>query len=152
MARARETPVQINLNLSLPRDESTVTVARHVVRVSLCEIGVTEDCVADIEVALSEASTNVLRHSGPGDAYEVSCEMNDASCIIRVIDAGRGFDHASLGFGEADGTAEQGRGIQLMRSLVDSVRFESIPEDGTIVHLEKGLEFTERSLVARSRR
>jgi serine/threonine-protein kinase RsbW len=140
------------LRLSLPTDEATVPVARHIVRVSLDEIGVTEDCVADIEIALSEASTNVLRHSGPGDAYEVSCEMNDESCTIRVVDTGRGFDHASLGFDAADSSAEQGRGIQLMRALVDSVRFVSLPEEGTIVHLVKELEFTERSLVARTRR
>jgi hypothetical protein len=34
-----------------------------------------------------------------------------------------------------------------MRALVDKVRFESKPEAGTIVHLEKNLEFDENSPV-----
>lgn len=151
MACAEENSVQITLSLNLPRDESTVTVARHIVRASLAEIGVAGGCASDIEIALSEASTNVLKHSGPGDDYEVSCEMNDNTCIIRVVDTGHGFDHSTLGYENADMSAEQGRGIQLMRALVDKVQFLSKPEEGTIVHLEKTLEFTEDSLVTRSR-
>ena len=71
--------------------------------------------------------------------------MNETECVIRVVDTGHGFDFASPGLGTAEITAEQGRGIQLMRALVDRVRFLSKPEEGTIVHLEKVLEFTDRS-------
>ena len=151
MALAKENAVLITVSLNLASDAATVPVARHIVRASLDEIGVTTDCVTDIEIALSEAATNVLKHAGPGDSYEVSCELNDTSCIIRVVDRGHGFDHATLGFDHADASAEQGRGIQLMRELVDQVRFISKPEDGTIVHLEKRLTFTDESIVVRAR-
>jgi serine/threonine-protein kinase RsbW len=151
MADPEEHQVQFRLTLCLPSDESSVPVARHIVRSALDGMGVDRACVSDIEVALTEASTNVLKHSGPGDEYEVSCEMTDGLCTIRVVDTGRGFDHSTLG-GAADTSAERGRGIQLMRALVDSVRFMSKPENGTIVHLEKSLEFSERSIVARASR
>jgi hypothetical protein len=39
--------------------------------------------------------------------------------------------------------------VELMRALVDNVRFESKPEAGTIVHLEKELTFQDGSVVRR---
>jgi serine/threonine-protein kinase RsbW len=141
--------VQITLTLCLPRDEGTIAVARHIASNAIEEIGVLEDSVHDIAVALTEACTNVLKHSGPGDEYEVSLEVDDDQCIIRVIDTGRGFDSARLGLAHADTSAEQGRGIELMRALVDQVKFISKPEAGTVVHLEKTLKFDEDSVAVR---
>ena len=143
--------MQITLTLSLPRDEGTIPVARHIASNAIEEIGVIEDAVHDIAVALTEACTNVLKHSGAGDEYEVSIEVAGDHCIIRVIDTGHGFDSTSLGLADADTSAEQGRGIQLMRALVDQVKFISKPEAGTIVHLEKALTFEDDSILARAR-
>jgi len=143
--------MQIIIALLLPRDEQTVPVSRHIAANAMAEIGVAEDSTHDIAVALTEACTNVLKHSGPGDEYEVSLEVDEDQCVIRVVDTGRGFDAASLDFGHARNSAEQGRGIELMRTLVDQVRFISKPEAGTIVHLEKTLEFDDRSFVGRTR-
>ena len=108
--------MQIILALSLPRDEQTIPVSRHIAVSAMAEIGVSEDSTHDIAVALTEACTNVLKHSGPGDEFEVSLEVDDDQCVIRVVDTGHGFDSDSLGFGHADTSAEQGRGIELMRS------------------------------------
>ena len=41
---------------------------------------------------------------------------------------------------------QQGRGIELMRAVVDRVRFVSKPEAGTIVHLEKSVAYAEDSV------
>jgi hypothetical protein len=48
-----------------------------------------------------------------------------------------------LGLAEADSTAEEGRGIHLMRALVDKVEFTSRPQTGTVVHLEKALRWSD---------
>jgi serine/threonine-protein kinase RsbW len=144
--------VLITLTLCLPRDEQTVTMARHIASSAMDEIGVDEDAVHDIAVALTEACTNVLKHSGPGDEYEVTLEVDDQQCTIRVVDTGHGFDSAALGLAHADSSAEQGRGIELMRALVDQVRFISRPEAGTVVHLEKSIAYNRDSLVAPKRR
>ncbi len=84
--------MQITLALALPRDEMTIPVSRHIATNAMNEIGVAEDCMHDIAVALTEACTNVLRHSGPGDEYEVSLVVDEDDCVIRVVDTGRGFD------------------------------------------------------------
>jgi len=138
--------VKIILALCLPRDEQAIPVSRHLAVTAMGEIGVTEDCIHDIAVALTEACTNVLKHSGPGDEFEISLDVDDNQCVIRVVDTGHGFDSESLGIGRADAAAEQGRGLELMRALVDKVKFVSKPEAGTVVYLEKVLEFESGSL------
>jgi serine/threonine-protein kinase RsbW len=141
--------VEIKFTLQLPRDALSVPVVRKVLQSSMRTLGVAEDCLTDIELALTEACTNVLDHAAAGDEYEVIAGLDDNACIIEVVDAGRGFDADHLGHAAADPSAEEGRGIQLIRSLVDRVHFKSRPERGMIVHLEKQLEFTEGSPLQR---
>lgn len=143
--------MQLSLALTLPRDEQTIPVTRHIVHHALAEVGAMKDCMEDIAIAQTEACANVVKHSGPGDQYEVRVDIDQEKCVIRVIDTGRGFDSQTLTDAEADPEtlAERGRGILLMRSLVDEVRFVSKPEAGTIVHLEKSLEFRADSVVNR---
>lgn len=143
--------VHINLTLLLPRDNSTLPLVRHLAKHSLWEIGVTRDCAADMELALTEACANVVEHACNDDEYEVEISLTDTMCEIRVVDRGSGFDFASLGRHDADTSSEGGRGIQLMRALVDNIRFQSMPEAGTVVHLVKQLDFegdADRALVA----
>ncbi len=140
----------ITFSLSLPRDGLSVPVVRHICRNALDDLGVSRGCIQDIELALAEACTNVLKHAeGTSDEYEVSVEVVDRSCDIRVIDTGTGFDHEGREPAQPGGTAEGGRGIHLMQSLVDSVHFISKPEVGTIVHLQKTLDLTDHSILRR---
>jgi serine/threonine-protein kinase RsbW len=141
--------VEIKFTLQLPRDAMSVPVVRRVLNSSMRTLGVAEDCLTDIEIALTEACTNVLDHATAGDEYEVVAGLDDSACVIEVIDTGRGFDADHLGHAEADPSAEEGRGIQLIRALVDKVHFRSRPERGMIVHLEKQLDFTEGSPLQR---
>ncbi len=132
--------MQLVLAVSLPRDNMSIPVSRHIVMDALRELGVAEDCIHDIAIAQSEACTNVVDHSGPGDEYEVKVEICDKRCVISVVDTGRGFDSAHARM-STDLGSERGRGIQLMRALVDEVHFASDPESGTAVRLEKVLAF-----------
>ena len=138
-------------NLCLPRDEASVPVVRRVCRDSLVMLGVQRDCVADIELAVTEACTNVLKHVAHTDEqYEVSVELSDGNCDIRVIDtAGADFDHETRGFEEVAMSAESGRGIFIMRAMVDELKFVSAPEQGSVVHLVKKLELEDDSVLRR---
>ena len=141
--------MEVKFTLQLPRDALTVPVVRRVLNSSMRTLGVAEDCLTDIEIALAEACTNVLDHAVDGDEYEVVAGLDNESCVIDVVDTGRGFDADHLGHAEADPSAEEGRGIQLIRALVDKVRFASRPETGMIVHLEKQLDFVDGSPLQR---
>jgi serine/threonine-protein kinase RsbW len=136
--------------LSLPRDEASVPVVRRLCKSALDDLGVHETCVSDIELAVTEACTNVLKHAhGTPDIYDVNVEFNDHDCSIRVIDSGAGFDASKEGREEALVGDESGRGIHLIRALVDNVQFTSRPEDGTVVHLEKRLVLMPNSILQR---
>ena len=128
--------MELSLALTLPRDEQTVPVARHIVRNAMEQVGVESSCVYDVELVLSEACTNVLLHSGPGDQYKVRLDLEDHLSVIRVIDVGRGFDSAKLQAEDSLLDAERGRGLGLMRALVDRLDLTSRSEAGTIVTLE----------------
>lgn len=130
--------MEISLRLQLPRDELSIPLVRHLCRQALREVGVAPDCSSDIEVALSEACTNALRHSGGGEEYEVHLALQARHCVIAVQDTGHGFDGQST---RADPSAERGRGVELMHALVDRVAFVASPQAGTVVHLEKELVF-----------
>jgi serine/threonine-protein kinase RsbW len=132
--------IEVNLSLCLPRDVQTVPLVRHVIGNTMQEFGVTRACRADVELAVTEACANVLDHSQAGDEYEVKVAVDERLCQIRVIDRGHGFDFATLD-GDTDPGSERGRGVQLMKALVDNIRFESEPEAGTVVHLVKSLDF-----------
>jgi serine/threonine-protein kinase RsbW len=144
--------MELSLALTLPRDEQTVPVARHVVRNAMEQVGVDETSVYDIELALSEACTNVLLHSGPGDQYVVRLDLEDRLAVMRVIDVGHGIDSAKLQAEDALPEDERGRGLGLMQALVDRVDFTSRPEAGTIVTLEKVLTLNEKGLLAGHRK
>ena len=137
--------MQILFTVVLPRDEVTVPLIRHIVRDSLLKIGATRDCVADIELALTEACSNVLHHAKAHPSeYSVSVDVDDGTCDIRITDRGTGFDAGAIGI--AAETAESGRGITLMRALVDDLKFVSNSK-GTVVHLAKRLDLTDDSLM-----
>jgi serine/threonine-protein kinase RsbW len=131
---------RLSLSLQLPRDNVSIALLRHLVRVLLTEIGVIDEDRGDVELALSEAATNVVEHSGCEDAYEVAITVGPTLAELRVVDLGRGFDHANLSL-EGALDDERGRGLVLMNALVDNVGFDSAPERGTVVHLVKRLHF-----------
>lgn len=146
----------ISLSVQLPRDRMSAPVIRHLAHYALAEVGVTEEVIFDIELALSEACTNVLSHSGPGDAYEVTISIRGGKCELRIRDTGRGFDHVTIRHHSAGLDAERGRGMALMQQVMDRVDFVSEPERGTLVRLTKELTFDEdspaRVLLAAERR
>jgi len=135
--------VELNVSLVLPRDALSVPVARHICDSAMGELGVLDSCRSDIVGALTEACTNVVDHSSDDHPYEVTITLDEARCSIRIIDPGSEADVSSLGPQAIDLDAETGRGISLMRALVDNVRFTREPDDGMVVHLTKQLEFDE---------
>ena len=137
----------VSLTLRLLHDRDGVPLARHVVRESLAAIDVTSGVIDDIELALSEACTNVLRHAGPGDAYEVVLHVRAGRCEVQVTDHGQGFDLASVRKRRPGGQSERGRGLAIMEGVMDAVEVVSRPGQGSRVTLVKQLAFTPGSAV-----
>jgi serine/threonine-protein kinase RsbW len=135
--------VRIQVVMTLPREAVSVPLTRRTVAAALTAAGVEPDCLAEVEVALSEACTNVLNHAGKGDAYEVAINISDQQLRMDVIDFGSGFGQPPPHGSSMPGpTAESGRGLALMRALTDQAVFDSVSGDGGAVHLMKRLRWS----------
>lgn len=139
--------MEIRFSLRLPRDVATVPLVRTICRDAMRRLGVTDDCQGDVALALTEACANVVQHAEGVNEYEVVIEFCGGLCHIRVIDNGGGIDLRDSSRTETRLDREWGRGVVLMRLLVDRLAFESRPEDGTIVHLQKRLELEEGAVL-----
>lgn len=139
--------LKIGIALQLPRDRDTVGLVRRFSTAGLDELGLTEECSSVIQVALSEACSNIVEHADNSDDYKVELSVDDWLCEITVVDTGRGFDHESLGHDFPDPNEAQGRGVALMRSLMDATSFRSEPQSGTVVHLTKIVDYRDDSPV-----
>jgi serine/threonine-protein kinase RsbW len=136
--------VRIQVVMTLPREARNVPVVRRTVATALESAGVTDECVEEVQVALSEACTNVFQHAGEGAAYEVVINIGDEQLTMDVLDSGSGFgnlDGAASALPDLD--AEGGRGIALMRALSDRAVFDTVTGRGGSVHLMKYLRWSD---------
>ena len=94
----------------------------------------------DIEIALGEALANAVihgNHENPEKQVHVTCRCSmDGEVVITLRDEGEGFDWDAV----PDPTEPErrllshGRGLYLMRALMDEVSFEG---NGTVVRMRK---------------
>jgi serine/threonine-protein kinase RsbW len=132
--------MRIDVALCLPRDTSSVRVTRHVTACALTAVDADPHAMADIELALSEACANVVQHAEAGDEYEVHVIIDDDHCTVSVTDEGFGFAPAAANTSMPPPDSPRGRGVTLMRALVDDVHFHREPNGGTTVRLSKTLK------------
>lgn len=114
-------------------------VARDEIMRFLNAHGVEGEDEIDILVALQEAMANAVLHgcgNDPGKTIRCMVDVDDSEINIVVRDPGSGFDTSDVGDSAEDGTnlSNHGRGIMLMRSLMDKVNYS---HRGSEVHLMK---------------
>jgi len=141
--------MEFAFSLTLPREALSIPLARRILGSTMLDLGIDKRCVEDVEIVVTEACTNVLKHAEPDSAdYEVEVCITHESADIKIKDRGPGFDQVSPSRARAmDPTEEGGRGILLMRALVDRVEFLNDPASGTVVHLTKKLVLANGSLL-----
>jgi len=104
--------------------------------------GMDEDYVNSLLIAVIEAGTNAVQHGNMfADDKVVKFEVtvDPGNVHVRVDDLGRGFDPSRV-LNPTEGEqllSPHGRGLFLMRQLMDEVKFETGPEHGTTVFLRK---------------
>jgi serine/threonine-protein kinase RsbW len=132
--------MEVRLALYLPRDAVSVPLTRRILVAALASLGVTEDCRADIQLAVAEACGNVIRHAGPADEYEVTVSFDDEQCTIDVVDRGPGMPETAVPVEPAP-DEESGRGLHLIRMLADRFDLRSDAR-GTALRFVKRLVWT----------
>ena len=116
-------------------------LARERVKRYAAQIGFTSPALDGIEVAVGEAATNAILYGSPSETSRIvvttwfSPEVQ--AFHIEIRDQGRGFDPDTIRT-EDDTDALGGRGLRLMRALMDSVRLH-YDGQGMSVRLTKRL-------------
>lgn len=85
--------MDVKFCLVFPREALSVPVMRHVLGDTLRGLGADDDGVADLLLAVTEACSNVVRHGGPGQRYEVLASVGRDRCTVQVVNDGRTFEH-----------------------------------------------------------
>jgi serine/threonine-protein kinase RsbW len=129
--------VNVQFSVQLPTDAQSVPLVRGLLRQALQYLGVVEDGIEEIVLALTEACANVVQHAGEHEEYQVDVTIDDLVCRISVVDYGDGFDVAAAA--AAPSPLEGGRGLTLMRALVDRLAFVQDDDGRHRVTLEKRL-------------
>jgi serine/threonine-protein kinase RsbW len=129
----------IELERTLPSEVAAISPFVDGVMLLFRQCGCVSESESEVEIALREALANAIihgNHENPGKQVYVRCRCKPDEISIAVKDEGRGFDVDKI----ADPTApentgsDHGRGIYLMKALMDEVRFE---EGGVVVHMRK---------------
>jgi len=118
-------------SLVLPRERNTVPAARALAEQAMRDAGIPQTIIGELTIAISEACNNVVCHAG-GDEYRVEVLADAGCCTIVVRDHGAGFelpDDVSMPPLDAEG----GRGLALMRALVDDLDVSRPGGGGTVV-------------------
>lgn len=110
--------------LELPSSSEYLLLARLVVSCAGQLAEFEPEDVYDLKLAVTEAATNVIRHTRVG-SFQVEYKVLPGTVEITVVDRGGGFDVGEL-------TEEPGEhggfGLAVIRSLVDEVILDSSPE------------------------
>ena len=131
--------MNIAFSVRLPVDEQSVPLVRGLLRHALESLGVVSDGIDDVLLAMTEACANVVQHAGEHEKYQVDVSIDDHVCRISVLDDGQGFDVAAVTAEEPRSPLDGGRGLLLMRALVDRLAFRETEDGRHGVFLEKHL-------------
>lgn len=130
--------LSIQIVMLLPPVAESVSLARHTLAGALRVADVTDECIYEAEVAVSEACTNVFGHAAEDQNFEVLINVGDVELTLHILECGPGFPHGPRLADWPEHTAEGGRGLILMNAFSDDASFDS--EDGRgSVRLKKTL-------------
>ena len=119
--------------------------------ITLCRLALTglaglrpfsEELLADLKLALTEACSNSVRHAyedSDDGVVEIVYELQPDRLVIEVTDEGEGFDPDDAA-SESDDLSEGGLGIAIIRAIADEVDIGSRADGtGSRLRFEKAL-------------
>lgn len=110
--------------------------------------GIPESTIADMAIAVTELVNNAIRHGNREERNRevtVNLQLGDAEIEASVTDEGEGFDPDNLPdpLAEENLLKEIGRGIFIVKSLMDEFEYIFVPDRGATIRILKRLDKTE---------
>ena len=109
-------------------------------------VGLDEDSMHWVSVAIRESVINAIKHGNHGDAgkrvffeFETATRADVPELAIRVRDQGEGFDPEQVAnpLDEENLLKSSGRGIFLIRNFMEDVQLRRAPEGGMEIRMVK---------------
>jgi len=129
-------------SLVIPSDLARLEDVRIWVNEQASRSGLGHRAVADLEVAVTEAVSNVIRHSYENDSsqeVDLSMKVDDEKLTITITDVGRPFDRSAQAPVDLDVPHEGGYGLYLIEEIMDEVEWESLAPQGNRLRMVKYL-------------
>ncbi len=138
--------------LSVKSRTENLSLIRDFVSISAAEAGLQPEVVENIILAVDEACTNIIKHaykSFPDGELIVKTKSTNNKFIISITDYGKSFEPDAIPEPDLQKYYRQkrvgGLGMYLMKTLMDDVKYVSIPGKHNEVLLSKNLKLTQTS-------
>ncbi len=163
-SRDNQSPDTVDLEICCPVETRILSILRAFSIAMADEVGFNEEGAAQVEMAVDEACTNVIRHAykhlgiSPDLPEEKRNRDDDArrSCVLKlrallgrdylkfsIIDHGIGLNRMPCGVQSVEEFQEKGGqgglGIYIIHNFMDEVEYDFPPESGTILTMTKFL-------------
>jgi serine/threonine-protein kinase RsbW len=133
----------------MPSDLGLVSIARGFVE-SVCQAGGLDQPTTNaVVLATNEATHNIIRHAHrnhPEACVQIQCRLREGSIEICLLDEGDPFDLNSVPHLDPSEVRLGGRGVFLMRTLMDELNCHPRGDRGNTLRMVKHC----RPCVARS--
>ena len=135
----RQALVIVDVVVRLAPQPASVAIARRMVTEALATVDVDPAALEDIRLAVSEACANVVLHGPSEGIYEVGLHLRGDRCELVIRDGGAHLDAGELPDALPSASTPSGRGLAIMRAVMDEVDVTVDPDRGTAVRLVKRL-------------
>jgi serine/threonine-protein kinase RsbW len=132
------------VKMDIPAKAEYVVLGRLALAGLLRSRGFSEDAVADLKLALTEACSNSVRHAYDHDEGQVHLgfTVHRDRVTIEIRDEGGGFHEDDVDCPECQGMpeihlAEGGMGISIIKAVVDDFDLRHADGGGTVLVLTK---------------
>ncbi len=125
------------IRLKIPCREEFAATVRLQAEAIARRVSFSDEELYDIITAVGEVCDNAIEHGRSELGVEVDYSMTASEFRVEVKDHGPGFDPAGRGEHPPDVFAESGRGIFLMKNLMDHLEIDAAPGRGTRIVMTK---------------
>lgn len=131
-------PDSPSMTLTIPSDLRFLTVARSFVE-SVCQAGgIDAHTTSAVVLATHEAVSNVMRHAQcAGAPLELRCRLLADGIEVCLLDEGEPFDLDAVPYFNPAEVRVGGRGVFLMRTLLDELSCQSRGRKGNVLRMVK---------------
>lgn len=127
-------------NLSIPSDLGLLPLVRSFVEAACSVAGCDGRTTDAVVMATDEAVNNIMRHAHRGHpeaTIQIQCFLHPDSIEVHLLDEGEPFDLAAVPHLDPSELRIGGRGVFLMRALMDELTCQPRAEHGNTLRMVK---------------